>query len=69
MKPYTLISVDGHAGLPAAQYRDYLERIGYYRLSGYWFAFRERSELCCALNPAEQGKHERSKPGRLPLDL
>ena len=26
MKPYTLISVDGHAGLPAAQYRDYLER-------------------------------------------
>jgi abortive infection bacteriophage resistance protein len=22
---------------------DYLERIGYYRLSGYWFAFRERS--------------------------
>lgn len=27
---------------------DYLQRIGYYRLSGYWFAFRERSELCCA---------------------
>lgn len=24
---------------------DYLERIGYYRLSGYWFAFRERTEL------------------------
>lgn len=22
---------------------DYLERIGYYRLSGYWFAFRERT--------------------------
>jgi abortive infection bacteriophage resistance protein len=22
---------------------DYLERIGYYRLSGYWFAFRQRS--------------------------
>lgn len=22
---------------------EYLERIGYYRLSGYWFAFRERS--------------------------
>ena len=48
--------------------RDYLERIGYYRLSGYWFAFRERSELCCALNPATKGKHERSKPGRLPLE-
>lgn len=27
---------------------DYLQRIGYYRLSGYWFAFRERSEPCCA---------------------
>ena len=51
-----------------AKSRDYLERIGYYRLSGYWFAFRERSELCCALNPAALGKHERSKPGRLPLD-
>lgn len=25
---------------------DYLKRVGYYRLSGYWFAFRERSELC-----------------------
>lgn len=24
---------------------DYLERIGYYRLSGYWFAFRKRSEV------------------------
>ncbi len=24
---------------------DYLERIGYYRLSGYWFAFRERNQL------------------------
>lgn len=25
----------------------YLERIGYYRLSGYWYAFRERSGECC----------------------
>ena len=32
---------------------DYLERIGYYRLSGYWFAFRERGE-CCPLD--ERGK-------------
>lgn len=22
---------------------DYLQRIGYYRLSGYWYPFRERS--------------------------
>ena len=29
---------------------DYLERIGYYRLSGYWFAFRERSGTCCPLS-------------------
>lgn len=29
---------------------EYLERIGYYRLSGYWFAFRERSELLCLLD-------------------
>ena len=32
---------------------DYLKRIGYYRLSGYWFAFRERGE-CCTLD--ERGK-------------
>jgi abortive infection bacteriophage resistance protein len=29
----------------------HLERIGYYRLSGYWYDFRERSEICC---PIEQ---------------
>ncbi len=29
---------------------DYLERIGYYRLSGYWFPFRERSGKCCLLS-------------------
>jgi abortive infection bacteriophage resistance protein len=29
---------------------DYLERIGYYRLSGYWFAFRERSGPLVLLN-------------------
>lgn len=31
---------------------DYLERIGYYRLSGYWFAFRERSGSLVLLNEA-----------------
>ncbi|RON44392.1 Abi family protein [Pseudomonas frederiksbergensis] len=46
---------------------EYLERIGYYRLSGYWFAFRERSELCCPLN--QQGKKlSKTKVTRLPLD-
>lgn len=29
---------------------EHLERIGYYRLSGYWFALRERSELLCLLD-------------------
>jgi abortive infection bacteriophage resistance protein len=29
---------------------DCLERIGYYRLSGYWFAFRERSNPVCLLD-------------------
>ncbi|MCV2401789.1 Abi family protein [Marinomonas sp. C2222] len=29
-----------------------LEKIGYYRLSGYWYPFRERSELCCLYDPS-----------------
>lgn len=33
---------------------DYLHRIGYYRLSGYWFAFRERSGPLVVL--AENGR-------------
>nr|WP_274594938.1 Abi family protein [Pseudomonas nabeulensis] len=43
---------------------EHLERIGYYRLSGYWFAFRERTELCC---PLPQYK-TKTKPTRIPLD-
>lgn len=45
-----------------------LERIGYYRLSGYWFAFRERSELCCAWDPKVAGKPKHNKPTRIPLE-
>ena len=41
---------------------DYLERIGYYRLSGYWFAFRERSEPLCLLD-----KHGR-KPKKVRVE-
>ena len=33
---------------------EYLKRIGYYRLSGYWFAFRERSGVCCVLDALER---------------
>lgn len=36
---------------------DNLERIGYYRLSGYWFAFRERSGPVVLLD--DQGKKPR----------
>lgn len=44
-----------------------LERIGYYRLSGYWFAFRERSELLCMLD--EHGrKPKKVKEERVALD-
>lgn len=47
---------------------DYLERIGYYRLSGYWFAFRERTELCCPLDAHSGKKPKKIKEDRLPLD-
>ena len=39
---------------------DYLQRIGYYRLSGYWFPFRQRSEPCCALPRRKAGKNGKS---------
>ncbi|MGY0218364.1 Abi family protein [Endozoicomonadaceae bacterium StTr2] len=38
----------------------YLKRIGYYRLSGYWFPFRERSGECCLLESSrKQGRVDR----------
>lgn len=46
---------------------DYLERIGYYRLSGYWYPFRERVELCL-LDPQTGRKPKKVKVDRLPLD-
>jgi len=39
----------GLAITDTAKVLHYLERIGYYRLSGYWFPFRERSGICCLL--------------------
>lgn len=41
---------------------DCLERIGYYRLSGYWFAFRERSGKLVLLD--EQGR----KPKKIKVE-
>jgi len=46
---------------------DYLERIGYYRLSGYWYPFRERSGDCCILSSGNQ-KKKNKKTQTLALD-
>lgn len=47
---------------------DYLERIGYYRLSGYWFAFRERSGPLCLLD--EHGrKPKKVREDRIVFDV
>ncbi|MGZ3836022.1 MAG: Abi family protein [Mucilaginibacter sp.] len=46
----------------------YLERIGYYRLSGYWFPFRERSETCCPLVATNGKKFKRGATDRIALD-
>lgn len=46
----------------------YLERIGYYRLSGYWYPFRERSGICCPLATPDGKKFKRGDTDRLVLD-
>lgn len=46
---------------------DYLERIGYYRLSGYWYAFRERSEPVSLLDE-KGGKPKKERVERILLD-
>ncbi|MCG5509015.1 Abi family protein [Ectothiorhodospira lacustris] len=46
---------------------DYLERIGYYRLSGYWFACRERSGPLCLLDEHDR-KTKRGRVERIALD-
>lgn len=46
---------------------DYLERIGYYRLSGYWHDFRVRSAFC-PLDPQTGGKPKRVRIERPVLD-
>lgn len=47
---------------------EYLERIGYYRLSGYWYPFRVRSEACCSWDGALSTKRQNHKVQRLVLD-
>lgn len=46
---------------------DYLQRLGYYRLSGYWYDFRKRSEVCCPV-PKVKTKKGKPKIDRLVLD-
>ncbi|MBB3195201.1 Abi family protein [Roseateles terrae] len=46
---------------------DHLKRIGYYRLSGYWFAFRERSAPVCRLD-AQGRKPTKVREERIALD-
>lgn len=50
-----------------AKATDYLERIGYYRLSGYWYDFRIRSAFC-PLDPATGGKPKKVRIERPVLD-
>lgn len=58
LKQRGLIVTDDHKAL------SYLERIGYYRLSGYWYPFRERSEICCPID----GTKKKGKTDRMALD-
>jgi abortive infection bacteriophage resistance protein len=50
-----------------AKAADYLERIGYYRLSGYWYDFRTRSAYT-PLDPATGGKPKKVRIERPVLD-
>lgn len=43
----------------------YLERIGYYRLSGYWYPFIERSGVYCPLVAPNGKKFKRGHTNRL----
>ncbi len=47
---------------------EHLERIGYYRLSGYWFAMRERSGVCCPLDATTRDKPTKVREESLVLD-
>ena len=46
----------------------YLERIGYYRLSGYWFPFRKRTEECCPIFKEGRAKFKKGMKDKLVLE-
>ena len=52
----------------AAKAADYLERIGYYRLSGYWYDFRQRSAPFCPLDAETGGRPRKVRVERPVLD-
>ena len=43
----------------------YLERIGYYRLSGYLYSFKERSGVCCPLVDCNGKKYKKGNTDRI----
>lgn len=45
---------------------EYLQRIGYYRLSGYWYAFRQRNGDSCV--PSQDGRRVNDKKSGKPLE-
>lgn len=46
----------------------HLQRIGYYRLSGYWYAFRQRSGACSPLSKSGIPMLKKGKTDHLMLD-
>jgi len=52
----------GMAVTDRAKALEYLQRIGYHRLNGYWYPFRERSGLLVPLD--ERGCKPAGKKGR-----
>ena len=58
----------GMAISDSAKARDYLERIGYYRLSGYWYDMRVRDVPFCPLDPKTGRKPQKVVIERPVLD-
>lgn len=47
---------------------EHLERIGYYRISGYWFPFRQRTAECCPLFADGYRKFKKGMTDKLVLN-
>lgn len=62
------LKVHGMAISEDAKAADYLERIGYYRLSGYWYDLRLRNEAFCPLDAETGAKPKKVRIERPLLD-